>query len=151
MVQQHQFVCTGELVQKCAFRFGLFVGGSLDWGGLSQLIAQLRLVAHHLGIEPEEVPHLIKRHAQRLDGLRLGERVQSFHQFRIAWGLHGGTIQFLLDGPQVFGNARDSEMKFVHVFESHSFALPPSHRPHAASRCPTGMRFGNSVITLVRE
>jgi hypothetical protein len=38
--------------------------------------------------------------------------------------LHGGAVQLLLDGPQILGDARDSEMKVVHVVYGHSVRSP---------------------------
>ena len=63
--------------------------------------------------------HLVERHAECLNRLGLRQRVESLHQFGIARGLHGGAIQFLLNGSQVIGHARYSEMQVVRVFESH--------------------------------
>ena len=64
--------------------------------------------------------HLVESRAQDLDGLGLRKRVECFHEFRVTRSLHGGAVEFLLDGPQIFGDARDSQMKFVHVFVGHS-------------------------------
>src|ERR1700728_4007808 len=93
-----------------SFRHGLFVAGQLLWSALAQLVAEFRIVLHHLRIEKEKVPHLVERGAQSFNRLGLRLRVQRLHQFRVAGSLHGGTVELSLNGAQVFGDARDPEL-----------------------------------------
>ena len=65
----------------------------------------------------EELPRPVR--TQGFDRFSLRQRIERFHEFRIARSLHGGAVQLLLDRSQILGDARDAEMKIVHIVAGH--------------------------------
>ena len=73
----------------------------------------IRVAGHYLHIEPEKVPHLIKRGAQQFERLDFWKLRQRLQQLRIARRLHRGAVQFALDHTQVFRNPQHANMNIV--------------------------------------
>jgi hypothetical protein len=115
ILQQRGFIGARQLIEEGSFNFRLVIARGFGLSCLAQLVPKFGFVGHDLRIEPQEVPHLIERGAQGINGLGFRERVECLHQFRITGRLHGGAIQFALNGAQIVGDACDAAVKIVHA------------------------------------
>ena len=82
---------------------------------LPQLFSHLGIGGDDLDIKPEEMAHLVERRFEDIQGINLGLSRERFHQFRVAGRLHGSAVELLLNRPQVFRDAQNAEMNFIHA------------------------------------